>query len=111
MPDGTNSNSRVFNACAPAEQRPNKTPIYITGFNNTRAFLAWLRAQLKAEKLMVVPSTADGFRATVSALPCLDKREGVSFHTFSLLEERCMRLLVNLASGYRRALSVRSLNP
>jgi len=42
--------------------------------------LAWLRAscpggltaQLKAEKLMVVPSTANGFRAVVSALRSLD---------------------------------------
>jgi hypothetical protein len=31
-----------------------------------------MTAQLKAEKLMVVPSTADGFRDTVSALRSLD---------------------------------------
>jgi hypothetical protein len=69
---------------------------------DTRGFIAWLRAscpcdltvQLKAEKLMVVPSTADGFRTTVSALWSLDGRESVSFHTFSLPENRCMRLLV-----------------
>jgi hypothetical protein len=40
--------------------------------------------QLKSEKLMVVPSTDDGFRAAVSALRTLDEREGVSFHTFML---------------------------
>jgi hypothetical protein len=77
-------------------------PIFITSVADTRTFLAWLRvscpcvltAQLKAEKLMVVPSTSDGFRATVSALRSLDEREGVSFHTFSLPEDRCVRLVV-----------------
>jgi hypothetical protein len=43
---------------------------------------------------MVVSSTADGFRATVSALRSLNGKEGVSFHTFSLPDDRCMRLLV-----------------
>jgi hypothetical protein len=43
---------------------------------------------------MVVPSTANGFRATVSALRSLDEKEGVIFHTFSLPEDRCVRLLV-----------------
>jgi len=92
----------VANACLPAGQRPNKTPIFISGVSDTRAFLAWLRAscpgglmaQLKSEKLMVVPSTADGFRAAVSALRSLDGKDGVSFHTFTLPEDRCARLLV-----------------
>ena len=48
-------------------------------------------AQLKSEKLMVVPSTADGFRAMVSALRSLDGKDGVSFHTFTLPEDRCAR--------------------
>jgi len=73
MPVGTTLNAQVANACLPAGQRPNKTPIFISGVTDTRAFLAWLRescpgglmAQLKADKLMVVPSTADGFRAAV----------------------------------------------
>jgi len=51
-------------------------------------------AQLKSEKLMVVPSTADGFRAVVSTLRSLDEKDGVSFHTFTLPEDRCARLLV-----------------
>jgi len=51
-------------------------------------------AQLKSEKLMVVPSTADGFRAAVSALRSLDGKDGVRFHTFTLPEDRCARLLV-----------------
>ena len=49
---------------------------------------------------MVVPSTADGFRADVSALRSLDGKKGVSFHTFTLPEDRCVRLLVkNLGRG------------
>jgi len=57
-------------------------------------------AQLKSEKLMVVPSKADGFRAAVSALLSLEGKDGVSFHTFPLPEDRCARLLVkNLGRG------------
>jgi len=75
MPDGTTLNAQVASNCLPTGQRPNKTPIFISGFRDTRTFLAWLRAscpgglttQLKSEKLMVFPSTADGFRASVSA--------------------------------------------
>ena len=43
---------------------------------------------------MLVPPTAEGFRATVSALLSLDGSKDVSFHTFSLPEDRCVRLLV-----------------
>ena len=57
-------------------------------------------AQLKGEKIMVASSTADGFQAAVSALRSLDGREGLSFHTFTLPENRCVRLLVkNLGRG------------
>jgi len=50
--------------------------------------------------LMFVPSTADGFRAAVSALRSLDGKDGVSFHTFTIPEDRCARLLVkNLGRG------------
>ena len=49
---------------------------------------------------MEVPSPANGFRAVVSALRSLDGGEGVSFHTFTLPEDRCVRLLVkNLGRG------------
>ena len=79
-PDGTTPNAQVTNTCLSAGERPNKTPIFISGARDTRAFLVWLRvscpgslsAQLKAEKLMVVPSTANGFRDAVSALRSLD---------------------------------------
>jgi hypothetical protein len=92
----------VANTCLPAGERPNKTPIFISGVRDTCAFLAWLQAscpggltaQLKAEKLIVVPSTGNGFRATISALRSLDGGEGVSFHNFTLPEDRCVRLLV-----------------
>ena len=61
MPDGTTSNAQVANASHPAGERINTTPIFTSGVNDTRAFLAWLRgscpsnltAQLKAEKLVV----------------------------------------------------------
>jgi hypothetical protein len=43
---------------------------------------------------MVVPSTADGFRAAVSALRSVDGNEGVSFHTFTLTEDCGVRLRV-----------------
>jgi len=55
---------------------------------------------------MVVPSTADGFRATVSALRSLDGKDGVSNHTFTLPEDRCARLLVkNLGRGMPESLA------
>jgi len=57
-------------------------------------------AQLRAEKLMVVPSIADGSRAAGSALRSLDGKDGVSFHPLTLPEDRYERLLVkNLDSG------------
>jgi hypothetical protein len=43
---------------------------------------------------MLVPETADGFRTTIIALRSLGEEEGVTFHTFSLPEDRCMRLLL-----------------
>jgi hypothetical protein len=66
-----------------------------------RGFLTWIRAscqsglsaQIKGKKLMLVPQTAEGFRATISALRSLNESKGVSFHT-SLSEDRCVRLLV-----------------
>ena len=56
-PDGTTQNAQVANTCLSAGERANKTPIFISGVRDTRAFLAWLRgscpsgltAQLKAE--------------------------------------------------------------
>jgi hypothetical protein len=80
MPDGTTNRAQVTYTCLPAGERPNKTNIIISGVRDALAFLAWLRAncpggltaQLKAVKLMVVPSTANGFRDAVSTLRSLD---------------------------------------
>jgi hypothetical protein len=101
-PDGTTPHAQVANTCLPAGQRPNNTPIFISGVGEVCSFLAWLRAtcsggltaQLKGEKLMVVPSNADGFRAVVIALRSLKGGEDVGFHTFTLPGDRCVRLLV-----------------
>jgi hypothetical protein len=43
---------------------------------------------------MLVSRTAEGIKASVNALRFPDVREGVTFHTFALPEERCLRLLV-----------------
>jgi hypothetical protein len=69
---------------------------------NPRSFLEWVRtksasrlvAQMKGGYLMLMPETADGFRATISALRSLGEGKGVSLHTFSLPEDRCVRLLL-----------------
>ena len=69
-PDGITSNAQVADACLPAGELPNKTPINISDFGDARFFLAWLQAscpggltaQIKVENLIVVPSTPDGFR-------------------------------------------------
>ena len=46
-----------------------------------------------------MPSTANAFRTAVRALRSIDG-EGVRFHTFTLPEDRCARLLVtNLGRG------------
>ena len=44
MPDDATLHAQVANTCQPAGERPNKTPIFISGVRDTRAFLAWLRA-------------------------------------------------------------------
>jgi hypothetical protein len=51
---------------------------------------------MKGEYVMPVPETADGFRATIIALRSFGGDEGVSFRTFSLREDRCARLLLNI---------------
>ena len=61
-------------------------------------------AQLMAENLVAIPATTDGFRAAVSALHSLDLKSGVSFQTYSLPVERCLRLLIeNLSRSMLRA--------
>jgi hypothetical protein len=49
---------------------------------------------------LVVPSPANRFRAAVSTLRSLDGKDDVIFYTFSLSEDRCVRLLLkNLVRG------------
>jgi hypothetical protein len=43
--------------------------------------------------LMLVPEITDGFRASIGALQSLGEGKGVSFHTLSLPEDRCVLLL------------------
>jgi hypothetical protein len=65
-PDGTTPHAQVTNTCLPGGERRNKGPIFITGVSDAHTFLAWLlascpgslKAQLKGENLMVVPSNA-----------------------------------------------------
>jgi hypothetical protein len=54
----------------------------------------WVLSPDKGKGLMLVPQTTDGFRTRVSALQSLNGSKGVSFHTFSLPENCCVRLLV-----------------
>jgi hypothetical protein len=49
---------------------------------------------MKGQILILVSETADGFRETIGALRSLDESKGVSFHTFSLPDDRCVRLLL-----------------
>ena len=44
MPNGTTTHAQVTSGCLPAGERPNKTPIFISGVRDACAFLAWLRA-------------------------------------------------------------------
>jgi hypothetical protein len=44
--------------------------------------------------MIVAPSTADGFRAAVSAVRSVLGKKAVSFHKFTFPEDRCGRRLV-----------------
>lgn len=44
--------------------------------------------------MMIIPMTANGFRATLSALRSLDGSRSFSFYTLSLPEDIFVRLLV-----------------
>jgi len=48
----------------------------------------------KGEKLMVVPSTAKGFRSAVNTMRSFDGKDCMKFHNFSFPEDHCMRLLM-----------------
>jgi hypothetical protein len=44
MPDGTTIRAHEGNTCLPAGERPNQTPIFISGVRDTRASLTWWSA-------------------------------------------------------------------
>jgi hypothetical protein len=102
VPIGTTSTTAQLDKVVPPGERRNKTPVYVSGVKNTLKFLEWIRAksesklvaQIKGEILMLMSETADGFWAAIGALRPLNVSEGVSFHTFSLPEDRCVRLLL-----------------
>jgi hypothetical protein len=103
----TSSTAQVEKVVPPGERR-NKTPVYVSGVKNPRSFLEWVHtksasklvAQMKGEYLMLVPETADGFRATIGALRSLGEDDGMIFHTFSLPEDRCVRLMLKNLGKY-----------
>ena len=80
----------------------NKTTLFVKGVVNVRLFFKWLKeetgrdgsARMQGDKLVLVPKTADSFRATVKVLRSIDENKGVAFHTYSLSEDRCTRPLV-----------------
>jgi hypothetical protein len=96
----------VAKPCLPAGELPNETPIFIAVARDTRSFLPWLRESclpdgptqgLEADDSTInrrrVPN-----RGQRTAVPGLG--EGMSFQTFTLLEDRCVRFLVkNLGKG------------
>jgi hypothetical protein len=101
-PEGTNFTAAQVEGRVPPGERSNKTPVYVSGVSNTRKFLEWIRektarkllAQMRGETLMLVPETEDGFRAIIGNLRSHGEDKGVSFQTFSLPDDRCVRLLL-----------------
>jgi hypothetical protein len=100
-PAGTNKPSAQVDKAVPPGERRNKTKVYVSGVRDVRKFLDWVRAksgklaaQMKGGYLMLVPEKADAFRATISTLRSLGDGQAVSFHTFSLPEDRCVHLLM-----------------
>jgi hypothetical protein len=94
----------------------NKTPVYVSGVRNTSKVLEYIRAnssrkvmpQTKSDYIKLVPDTGDAFRATIGALWSLSKGELVSFHTFSLRDDRCVRCWEAYAIACAKATSERS---
>jgi hypothetical protein len=89
-PNSTTYTTAQVDMVVPSGERLNKTPVKVCGVTNRRKFLDWIHAkseskllaQKKGDILMLVPKTADCFRATIGVLRSLDVSDGVSFHTF-----------------------------
>jgi hypothetical protein len=77
-----------------------------------RRYLDWiftkaaskLVAQIKVEIILLVPEIADGFRATIAPVLSLNQNEGVSFHTFLLLEDHTSYCRWREAEMFRKCL-------
>ena len=75
--------------------------VFVSGVKNTRTFLKWLKeetggdssARIQGNKLVLVPNTADCIQTMVRVLRSIKASKSVSFHTYSLPEDRCTRLL------------------
>ena len=115
MPAGTILNAQVANSCVPAGDSPNKTPIFVSGVSETLVFLAKLRpfclicptAQIKGKNFR---SFHQGLGAAVSSLRSFDGKDYVRFHSFTLPEDRCVRLLVtDLGKGKRESVALEEL--
>jgi hypothetical protein len=103
MPDGATINAQVAtSSAAPIGERQNKTPIYVKRSDGhsrlpgmvTGLVSEWAVRSDEGGEAYACSRIAEGFRATVSALLSLDGNKGVSFHAFSLPEDRCVRLVV-----------------
>jgi hypothetical protein len=91
---GTTKPSAQVDKTVPAEERRNKSPVYVSGVRDVRKLLDWvwaksskLGAQMKGEYIMLVPESAHGFRAIIRTLRSLGEEEGLSFRNFSLPED------------------------
>jgi hypothetical protein len=78
-PIGTTSTTAQVDKVVPPGERRNKTPVYVSGVKNaqipgldSREVGKQTRGPYERRDLMLVPETADGFRATVGALRSLD---------------------------------------
>jgi len=106
---------QTSNSIALTGEWPNKPQFFILGVTNMRGSLVWflvscpsgLSAQIKGQ--MIMPETADGFIASVSALCSLNRSGGKRFDTFSLSEDRYVHMQVkNLCRSVPRGKSWKS---
>jgi hypothetical protein len=49
---------------------------------------------MQGDRFVLVPNTAECFRTTVRVLRSIDSSKGVAFHTETLPEDGCTRLLI-----------------
>jgi hypothetical protein len=93
------SNAQVEKVIPP-EKRRYKTPVSVLGLKTSQILGMDSGEVRKAcgpdEYPTLVPKTAHGIRVTTGALRSFSEGKGVSYHTFSLPYDRCVRLLKNI---------------